>query len=343
MTEQPLSVLMLTSEWPRSTQHTSHFVVRQARFLERAGVRVRVFPFRGAKRPLNYLRAWRQVRRLLAREHFDLVHAQFGQSALIAFPKRRPLVVTFRGDDLLGIVGDDCRPTRAGRILQRLSRFVARRADAAIVVSEHMRERLTGAALPVHVIPSGIDFDLFRPIPQGDARAHLGLPAGERLVLFVGDPAESRKRFALAERAVAILSGTMPARLLVGWNVPHEDIPYYMGAADALVFTSMQEGSPNAVKEALACNLPVVSVPVGDVALRLQGIVGCELVSDERPEAIARALGRVLDRGQRIAGRDAVRHLDEQVLAQQVIGIYRAVVRPGQRLLEGAQQSCVAS
>ena len=80
-----------------------------------------------------------------------------------------------------------------------------------------------------------------------------------------------------------------------------------MSACDALVFTSMQEGSPNVVKEALACNLPVVSVPVGDVAVRLQGIEGCELCEDDAPETIAAALGRVLARESRIAGREAVK------------------------------------
>jgi len=75
-----------------------------------------------------------------------------------------------------------------------------------------------------------------------------------------------------------------------------------MSACDALVFTSMLEGSPNVVKEALACDLPVVSVPVGDVATRLRGVAGCELCADERPETIAAALERVLRRGGRAAG-----------------------------------------
>src|SRR5256885_8077140 len=90
-----------------------------------------------------------------------------------------------------------------------------------------------------------------------------------------------------------------------------------MNACDALVLTSMQEGSPNVVKEALACNLPVVSVPVGDVAQRLRGVEGCELCADDRPETIAAALERVLRRGQRSAGREAVQDLDEGTLTQE--------------------------
>jgi glycosyltransferase involved in cell wall biosynthesis len=323
--QRPLSVLMLTSEWPRAAGHTAHFVVRQVRFLEAAGVRVEVFPFRGGKHPVNYATAWLRARERLARGGFDLVHAQFGQSALLALPKRLPLVITFRGDDLLGIVGDQGRPTRAGRILQRLSRWVARRADAVIVVSAHMRPYLNGT--PVHVVPSGIDLELFRPLPQAPARARLGLPPPpERLVLFVGNPRLARKRFSLAKHAVALLHETLPARLVVAWGVPHAEVPDYMAACDALVFTSVQEGSPNAVKEALACDLPVVSVPVGDVAERLHGVAGCELCPDDRPDTIAAALGRVLARGGRIAGRAAVRHLDERLLTQQVITIYRSAL-----------------
>jgi len=326
---RPLSVLMLTSEWPRDAGHTAHFVRRQVRFLEAAGLKIEVLPFRGAKNPFKYARAWFETRRRLARGDFDLVHAQFGQSALVAFPKRLPLVVTFRGDDLLGVVGRNGHPTRTGRVLQWLCRLAARGADAIIVVSEHMTRHLNpGARAPagVHVIPSGIDFELFRPLAQEPARARLGLPADDRLILFVGDPEDARKRYFLAQRAVDLLQNGTRARLLVAWRIPHAQMPDYMAACDALVFTSLQEGSPNAVKEALACNLPVVSVPVGDVAERLQGIAGCELCVDERPETIAAALARVLARNARIDGRSAVRQLDEQLLTQKVISIYRAAV-----------------
>src|SRR5206468_9338121 len=153
-------------------------------------------------------------------------------------------------------------------------------------------------------------------------------------VLFVGEPAEARKRYDLANRAVQRVAPSLRARLVVAWKVPHAQIPDYMAACDALVFTSSQEGSPNAVKEALACNLPVVSVPVGDVAERLNGIEGCELCADDRPETIAAALERVLRRGGRAAGRKAVKHLDERLTSQQVIEVYRSALgasRPAPR------------
>src|SRR5712691_12041482 len=139
-----IRVLMITSEWPTVGQpRTTHFIKRQADFLKTAGIDVDVFHFQGRKNPLKYLRAWTQAQRRLAHGRYDLVHAQFGQSGLLALPKRVPLVVTFRGSDVLGIVSDvDGRYTWKGRVVQWLSRLVARQAAAVIVVSDHMKRSL---------------------------------------------------------------------------------------------------------------------------------------------------------------------------------------------------------
>jgi glycosyltransferase involved in cell wall biosynthesis len=321
-----IRVLMVTSDWLwNSWGGPAVFIARQAEFLRREGIEVDLFPFRGARHPANYLAAWKEVRRRVRRGGYDLVHAQFGQSGLTALPKQVPLVVTFRGDDLEGIIGENGRYIPAGWLLRFISRTVARRADAAIVVSEHMKRYLP-RSVTAHVMPSGIDLNLFRPESREAVRHRLGLPSDQRLVLFVGNPGLARKRHGLAQEAVIIVNRTLPTRLVVGWELPHDKIAALMNACDALLCTSMQEGSPNAVKEALACNLPVVSVPVGDVALRLDGVVGCELCSDDRVDTIAAALGRVLQRGERIDGRSAVRDLDERLLTQQLVGVYRSVL-----------------
>jgi glycosyltransferase involved in cell wall biosynthesis len=324
----PIRVLMITSDWPdhASWGGTATFIARQVDFLRAAGVDVDVFRFRGGGNPLRYASAWLGVQRRLRRGRYDLVHAQFGQSGLLALPKRLPLVVTFRGDDLEGVLNKTTgRLTARGRVLPLLSRVVARRADATIVVSAHMKNFLHREAQP-HVIPSGLDLERFRLIPQAEARRHLGLPSDRRLVLFVGSPTSSRKRYELARQAVEIVQRSLPAELVLGWAVPHHQIPYFMNACDALVFTSLQEGSPNVVKEALACNLPVVSVAIGDVPERLRDLAGCEVSADDRPETIAAALVRALSRGERIAGRERMIELDERVITDRVIGVYRSVL-----------------
>jgi glycosyltransferase involved in cell wall biosynthesis len=325
--EPPIRVLMVTTGWPQPGKpQTTHFIKRQAEFLRAHGATVEVFYFRGFRNPAAYLRAWIEVQQRLRRGHYDLVHAQWGQSAVTAIPKRLPLVVTFRGGDVHGIPDGKGGQRLLGHVLQAICRYVARRADAIIIVSDHMRSLLGRHDTPVHVIPSGIDFSLFRVIPRDEARRHLGVPADKRLILFAGNPASARKRHGLAQAAVDVLSRTLPAELVVTWGVSHDDMPYYMNACDAMVFTSNQEGSPNVVKEALACDLPVVSVRVGDVAARLAGVANCEVVADDAPETIAAALERVLRTGERSTGRHAVRELDENVIARGVIGVYRKVL-----------------
>jgi glycosyltransferase involved in cell wall biosynthesis len=324
--DAPIRVLMITAGWPQPGQpQTTHFVKRQAEFLRRAGVLVDVFHFRGAKRPWNYAQAWLAVRPKIRTGAYDLVHAQFGQSGVLALPKRLPLVITLRGSDILGIVGSNGRYTTAGKVSQWVTRLAVRRADAVVVVSEHMKAYFETRA-PVTVLPSGLDFELFATMSRTEARARLGWPLDKRLVLFAGNPEQPRKRYPLAKAAVDLVNQTLPAEIVVAWGVPHTAVPLYMNACDAFVFTSMQEGSPNVVKEALACDLPVVSVPIGDTAERLRGIEGCELVEDERPQAIAAALERVLRRGGRVAGRAAVAHLAEEAITARLIEVYRGAI-----------------
>jgi teichuronic acid biosynthesis glycosyltransferase TuaC len=327
--QAPIRVLMVTSEWPTpENPFLVPFLVQQVEFLRRAGVEVEVFFFRGAKNPMNYLKAWwRFDRRYKCRRNrYDLVHAQFGQAALIPWPKRLPLVITFHGCDILGELSPNGGRALQGKLLVWLERTAARFADAVIIVSNEMRKNLP-ASVPLNVLPTGVDLGSLPSLTREEARRQLGLPLDERLALFVGSPHDPRKRYALAHQAVEVLNQRLPTRLILMWDRPHREILTMMHACDVLVVTSRQEGSPTIVKEALACNLPVVSVIVGDVVERLESVEGCEIVPDDEPETIAAAIERSLRRGGRIRGREAVAQLDEKVLAGKLIGIYRSVLK----------------
>lgn len=319
--DRQLRVLMITSEWPTpQNPHDVPFIVRQVDYLRRTGVDVYVFSFRGGKNPRNYARAWRSARAEINRGQYDLIHAQWGQSGLLALPKKIPLVVTFRGDDLEGITRPDGTLTPKGRLLKNISRLVARAADQTILVSEHM-----GRSIPnrtYHVIPSGLELDRFCPVPQAEARARLGLPKHRRLVLFAGSVRNPAKRYSLASQAVDILRREMDVELLTATEVSHDQIPDFMNASDVLLMTSLHEGSPNVVKEALACNLPVVSTDVGDVRQRIEQIEGCAVLEDDRPESIAGVLRSALLRGSRVDSRKTVLDLDENILTKKVINVY---------------------
>jgi len=318
-----MRVLMITCEWPTADRpFLAPFIVRQVAFLRKAGVEIDVFSFRGAQKPLNYLRAWAKVHQKLRRGSYDLVHAQWGQSAVTALPTRLPLVVTFRGGEGEGIIGSDGQYTTRGRALQVVGSLVARRADELVLVSAHM-EQFLPKRRAFHVVPSGLDFSRLPLIAQPEARQQLGLPPSKRLVLFVGDPDEARKRHGLARDIVSRLPPDLAADLVVAWDVPHDVVPVYMNACDALLFTSTYEGSPNVIKESLACNLPIVSTAVGDVPQRLKGVDGCVVCANADPKRMAEALATLLQRRARTNGRETVLELDENRLAQRTIDIYQ--------------------
>lgn len=321
-----MRVLMITSEWPSlGAPEAVPFVVRQVEYLRRAGVDIEVLHFRGARNPCNYWHAWRQVQERLSNGHFDLIHAQWGQSAIAALPNRVPVVITFRGSDLQGIRDTYGRVTPMGWVLRLASQWVAGRAGAVILVARQLALQLP-VGTEYHLIPAGIDLSTFQPMSMMDARVALGLPMDKKLVLFVGGRERIEKRLWLAEDTVALLQVGVPVQLVIAERVPPKRMPQYMNACDALIVTSSSEGSPNVVKEALACNLPIVSTDVGDVRERIGGVEGCIVCGDDRPKTIASALKTVLDRGGRIDGRGTVLDLDERLVTQKVIAVYEAAI-----------------
>jgi glycosyltransferase involved in cell wall biosynthesis len=318
--------LIVTSEWPTyANPHWVPFLVQQIEALRNAGVVVDVFHFRGAGKPANYLKNWQRLRRDNDFLQYDLIHAHFGQSGLLCFPKPLPLVVTFHGSDLQGIVNPDGTYASSGRFLRQVSRFVAWFADQSIIVSKHLISYLPKHISP-HIIPGGIDMQRFQPADPFVARQQLGLPMDQFLVLFPANPDNPIKRYSLARQALEILKNSQNAELVVLTGISHDKVPVYMNACDALLVTSLHEGSPTVVKEALACDLPVVSVDVGDVRSLISDLPGCALCEEDTPEVIAAALERILGNPTRPQLRQAVSHLDQSLVAERIIHLYRMVL-----------------
>jgi glycosyltransferase involved in cell wall biosynthesis len=331
MSNEQIRVLMITCEWPDTQNpYLVPFLVDQINSLRKAGVSIKIFSFRGSKNPANYIRAWSSVRKILKREQIDLIHAHFGQSGIIALPKLRPLIVTFHGSDVLGEYSPRGTYTLASHLLRVVSKFVAFFSDEVIVVSDTLREKLLKKR-PCHVIPCGINIDIFRPMDKIEARNQLHFSLDKQLILFAGQSEFPVKRFDLAKTAVSLLRDSNIELLAVS-NVPHNTMPLYMNACDALLMTSLHEGSPTIIKEALACNTPIVATDVGDVRERIGGVKGCIVCHDDQAKTIADALRQVLTDGPIDNGYIAAKSFELGVISQQIIAVYHQVLAKGKKL-----------
>jgi glycosyltransferase involved in cell wall biosynthesis len=321
------SVLVVTNLWPTEADPSyGSFVKEQMESLRPHGVEFDVLFINGRESRWNYLRGIWQVRKQLRAKRYDLIHAHFGLSGWVArFQLGVPLLITFHGDDVLGRPRRDGSITLMGRFFQITSYILARLVTTVIVQNKAMRQALRWDS--AEVIPCGIDLDLFHPMDHGEARRLLGLDPGKKYVLFAYNPNEQRKRFDLIEAAVAMAREHHPEiEILHVRQRPHSEMPVYMNAADVLVMASMVEGSPLAVKEAMATNLPVITVDVGDAAELIGSTTGCYLVRREAA-AVADKIIEVCRHGGRTNGRDWIRKLSMEAVAKRIIEVYATVLR----------------
>ncbi len=318
-------ILVVTNLWPtESDPGYGSFVQAQMESLRPLGVEFDTLFIDGRASRWNYLRGVRQMRALLRKNRYDLVHAHFGLSGWVARCQLRvPVVVSFMGDDVLGRPRQDGTITPYGRFLQASSFLLARMVAASIVKSQQMKSKLRLAS--AEVIPNGVDLNAFQPIERNEARRALGLDPAKKYVLFPYDPAEQRKRYDLIQAAVAEAQADDPTiEILLVRGVPRHRMPLYMNAADVLVLASIFEGSPNAVKEAMAANLPVVAVDVGDVREVIGRTEGCFIVPREVKPMAAKIL-EVCRRAERTRGREAMARLAIGKVAERVVEVYAKV------------------
>lgn len=320
-------VLVVTNMWPDEADPSfGSFVREQMESLRPLGVNYDLLVIDGRSSRWNYARAIFELRRLLRAHSYDLIHAHFGLSGWVARCQLRvPLVVTFHGDDVLGKFDFQGRITALGRFFQFTSIILARLATAVIVQSREMR-RVLGLA-SAQVIPCGIDLRLFKPTERSAARRTLGLDAAKKYVVFAYNPAEARKRYDIVKAAVERAREAVPElEILHVRGKPHADLPLYLSAADVTVIASMAEGGPLVTKEAMATELPVISVNVGDIRDLITDGEGNYLVRRDVEEIAHRIVG-ICRSGIRSSSRHRLETFAREATAQKILEVYAAVAR----------------
>jgi glycosyltransferase involved in cell wall biosynthesis len=328
-----LRILAITNLYPTSFTPTSGtFVEQQIKGLRQEGVAVEVmFLDRIRQGRKAYFGLRRKIKSVELSFKPDLVHVMWGgimAEKVTRIVKDRPVIVSFCGTDLLGepLVG----------WLQKLSsgynvwasHRAAKRATGVLVKSQNLYNALPDYIdrAKVRIIPNGVDTERFKPMNKSESRKILGWSQDSAVVLFVTVRGHPRKRLDLAEEAVSRCGFCRrKIHLRVMQGVPHDRVPLWLNASDVLILTSVHEGSVNIVKEAMACNLPMVSVDVGDVRERLAGVTRC-IITEPNAEALGRALTEILRGDERSNGRDHLQSLTLKTVATQLREFYLQVL-----------------
>ena len=290
----------------------SAFVQSQYDSLSKAGLDMILYPIVGHG-IRGYLRHFLSLRKLVKKEHPDIVHAHYSTCGYLA----KFSTVGLKTKIVVSILGSFPRNNFKLRMVRF---FVDHKWDETIVKSERTRIQLNR---PLPVIPNGVNLERFTILEQEKAREVVGFEKEKKYVIFVSNPQRPEKNFSLAEKAVGMLNDCK-VQLFPVYDRTHEEVVNYMCAADALIMTSLSEGSPNVIKEAMACNCPIVVTDVGDVKDRLDGVEGCYVAKTYEPSELAKLLQNALQFGKRTEGRKALcdQCLTTEMVAERIIEVY---------------------
>ena len=275
--EAKIKVLFVSSG--NSIEGISPIVKMQGESLRKQNIHIDYYTIVG-KGFSGYIRNIFRLKRYLSQNSYNLIHAHYSLSAIVAsFATRKPIIVSLMGSDAymkwywIVII----------KILKRI------KWAETIVKSKSMNEIIKNS----RIIPNGVDFSKFKPIDKSFAKKELGFDDSQKYIIFVSNPARNEKNFQLAQKAIHMLN-ERNIILKVVYDVDHSSIPKYMNAANVLLLTSLREGSPNVIKEAMACNCPIVSTDVGDVSEIISKTEGC-FISSFEPGEFAYKLNRALE------------------------------------------------
>lgn len=304
------------------------FIERQVESLEKQKVDLIRFYLSPQRTLRLFFKALKKANKIIRNKNILLVHSFYGSypaffACVVSMINRKPLVITFHGSDLNvtystdGVIRDIVQ-----RLLSNISALFAKRI---ICVSKNLLEKLWWKEENAIIIPCGVDIGLFKPISKRTAKNLLAWPETEKVILFNQGNKAKVKRKDIAENVISLLlQKKIRCRLEIVTNIKYEKMPLYLNASDCLLVCSNSEGSPMIVKEALACNLPIVSVDVGDVKERIKNVSQSKIVSKNYKE-IAGVISNIFNSNKRSNGRKNLKFLSEQEVAERIAKIYQTV------------------
>ena len=302
-----MKILIICS---KNSGRIAPFITDQVEALQKAGVVCDYFTVEG-KGVKGYLRNYTPMMRKIREFQPDIIHAHYGLSGLLANLQRKvPVVTTYHGSDI-----NNPKVRQISKVAMKLSAW-------NIFVSKK-NIKLARVKKKFSLIPCGVDTNIFRPMDRKAERKKLGFSVSDKIVLFAGAFDNPVKNPELATEAVSKIS---VARMieLKGYN--RKQVAGLMNAVDVCLMTSHTEGSPQFIKEAMACNCPIVSVNVGDVKEVLEGVNGC-LITEKSAINVALKIQEVLIKNERTNGYEKIKNsgYEATVVAERIKNVYKNI------------------
>jgi len=290
----------------------SPIIKSQGESLKKENIELDYYPIKG-KGITGYLKAIPALKEFLKQNRdYDVIHAHYWLSGIVAsLVGAKPMVVS--------LMGDDVKAKAWFRWVIYIFHHLS--WSKTIVKSKDMYDSF--GQKDVFIIPNGVDMSRFRPIDRDVSLEETGWDKTKKHILFTSNPKRIEKNFKLAKDAFNFIKDKN-VELHYLMDIPNEKIPYYYNSASVIVLTSLWEGSPNAIKESMACNIPIVSTDVGDVRDVISKTNGCYLSSFDYKE-FASDIQKALNFEKRTDGRESISHLKSEVIAKKIVNIYKSI------------------
>ena len=270
-----MNVLIVASG---NSNDISPFVKEQVDSLINLDVKIQYFLIKG-NGSIGYLQNIVKLRNVIKKNTFDLIHAHYGLSGLLAtFQRLVPVIITFHGSDI---------NLNKNYILS----FLASRLSAKnVFVHPDQPEKLKIKVKKQTIIPCGIDLNIFYPRNKKIAKQKIGWHEEESYILFSSAFDNPIKNIQLARKSIENIKNV---NLIELKNFTKNELSNLMNASDLLLITSFSETGPLVAKEALACNCPVVSTDVGDVK-KMISLSNNSYITTFNPNKINKTIIKVL-------------------------------------------------
>ena len=303
-----MKVLFISSANKR--EGINAIVKNQGKSLDEKGISIEYFGVEGSGFK-GYFKNISRLRKYLKTHKFDVIHAHYSLSGVVAsLAGAKPLVVSLMGSDVV-----------YSRLFTLIARFFSKYIwHTSIVKSAFLKEKIRNQKSII--IPNGVDTTLFKPMDKTDCQKRINWDNSKKHIFFAASKDRPEKNYQLAKTSVEAIS-EFDIVLHDASGIKNEEMPIYYNAADLVLLTSIWEGSPNAIKEAMACNRPIISTKVGDVPWLLSEVKGCYLCKNNY-SSISKSIYKLLKSDEKCSGNEAISRLElkrEQV-ADKLIELY---------------------